>query len=72
MNGCWPKWIKVAPVEYKACAFHDRMYEQGWIDRQKIDRVFLHMMLIEKPDKKLWAYLYYILVRIFWSIYYKK
>ena len=71
-NGCWPSWIKKAPVEYEACNWHDIQYWLWVLPRKEIDKKFLIKMLEEKPWAKRWAYFYYILVRIFGKFYYNK
>ena len=53
---------------HNAACFHDTGYTLALIPRKQIDDKFLDIMLKEKDS--MWAYVYYILVRIFWFIYY--
>lgn len=71
-NWCWPVWLKKAPCEYKACNKHDLAYKKGWnkFDRYVADNIFLEEMLIEKPNSQVCAYVYYLLVRLFWKKYF--
>lgn len=75
---CWPtsleKYLGFIP-QYKCCFYHDLRYTNVVIrtneTRAKIDRIFLHQMLIEKPEYIITAYTYYLLVRIFgWLIFF--
>lgn len=76
---CWPEFMEMYLnflPKYKTCKYHDLRYkftkERTYENRAKIDRIFLAQMLIEKPNNKLTAYIYYILVRLFWwYIFYK-
>jgi len=60
------------------CNKHDELYGKGWkeIDRLVADLLFLHYMkedirslsLLCRPYYYIWAYLYYIGVRLFWKV----
>lgn len=75
---CWPWWLAKYLTflpRYRACFYHDKRYEYTKIrnenTRKIIDKIFLHQMLIEKPNI-FTAYIYYILVRLFgWILFYK-
>ena len=61
------KWLTFLP-RYKACLYHDKRYEYSLIKnesiRKKIDKIFLWQMLIEKPNRRKTAFIYYLLVRV--------
>ena len=67
MNGCWPKWIVKAPIEYKACNWHDEMYNiwGSELIRLTIDVIFFYKMIIEKPLLFPVAILYFFIVILF-------
>lgn len=70
-------WIFYNPFEqtfFEACKQHDIAYKEKTKTRYEYDRDFLQSMLEVAKDKawyhKFRAYLYYYIVRIFWSIYF--
>lgn len=85
INGCGGKWSFIKPPYSSffiaSCEIHDYNYFKGWNeeDRKYADKWFLKYMLIDINMYKdwykrvyfiLWAYMYYIAVRIFWKKYF--
>jgi len=76
-RGLWPDFLgklrHLLPyhITYHTPArFHDLAYELCLIDRQSIDDKFYQMM--KKKESTKWAIIYYILVKAFGFIFYKK
>lgn len=70
---CWPGGMTPSFLpRYKACWFHDKLYEKANIrntlTRKTIDVLFLKQMLVEKPNNRKTAYIYYYIVRLLWWI----
>lgn len=61
-------------VFYEACKQHDIDYVTSWGDRDTADSKFLAKMdnLAETNWDNLRKYIYYIIVRVFWGIFWQK
>jgi len=75
MAWLWPNslWVIRYYLPYyfefhEAACYHDLAYDE-WINRKKSDVIFLTMMLKTNTWYNI-AFMYYIIVRLFWTFYF--